>query len=524
MKTLRACSLLLLCLLLLCPLKASAAEQEIVSGWEEILAYRLSEAEVPSLSAWINGPLASAAGITAEWNVLALSQNSDQTFASYEPALLAYLEANSVPSATTRQKYALCLVAIGSTNRYIQTVLDSTIGEQGITSLIFGLHLLNNGYVSATHSAEKIRDTLLSLQTESGGWALNGKTADIDITAMTLQALAPYAEEADVSAAISRALAFLSSSQTESGDYISYGEKNPESTAQVIVALSALGIDCEADARFIKNGTTLWDAVARFRLSDGSYCHRIGDQSNENATAQVFCAMAAYLRLMRGDGSLFLFDRANPAELDPAPLTTEKESEGEPPAEIGSKPSLKLVFCFILVGLALFVCLLLLLLRKHHRKNIFTVLLLTVIAVAILLFSDIQRPEDYYGTSIPKENPIGSVTISIRCDAILGLAGTSHLPEDGILLPEAEFLIEEGDSVYDILIEAAKQYRIPLDNSGTEAAPYFVGIGQVYANAFGQSSGWQYRVNGQSPAMGCASFELSDGDTIVWFYTLSFEA
>jgi acetyltransferase-like isoleucine patch superfamily enzyme len=84
---------------------------------------------------------------------------------------------------------------------------------------------------------------------------------------MTLQALAPYAGEPEAGEAVERALEFLSFRQQDDGGYASFGTKNPESAAQVLVALSSLGIDCTEDARFIKNGCTILD-VAEVTMGD----------------------------------------------------------------------------------------------------------------------------------------------------------------------------------------------------------------------------------------------------------------
>ena len=51
---------------------------------------------------------------------------------------------------------------------------------------------------------------------ESGGWAVSGNNSDVDVTAMALQALAPYADE--YAGIVDRALEFLASKQLDEGD------------------------------------------------------------------------------------------------------------------------------------------------------------------------------------------------------------------------------------------------------------------------------------------------------------------
>ncbi len=92
---------------------------------------------------------------------------------------------------------------------------------------------------------------------------------------MAIQALAPYYKTNEtVKAAVDKALEVLSALQRNDGGFGSWGTVNSESCAQVIVALTALGIDPTADSRFIKNGLTVLDALARFYVTGGGFRHR----------------------------------------------------------------------------------------------------------------------------------------------------------------------------------------------------------------------------------------------------------
>ena len=63
--------------------------------------------------------------------------------------------------------------------------------------------------------------------------------SDVDITAMALQALAPYQQQ--YPEVIDAALNVLSAAQTVTGGFESWGAQSSESCAQVILALTALG-------------------------------------------------------------------------------------------------------------------------------------------------------------------------------------------------------------------------------------------------------------------------------------------
>ncbi|MBQ3264484.1 MAG: DUF4430 domain-containing protein [Ruminococcus sp.] len=258
---------------------------------------------------FIDGSLCAGAGESAEFYAIALSQSGNYDFSRYESALLSYIDTHAVNSATSREKYALALAAAGSTDSYIADTADEAIGGLGVMSLVFGLHLLNNGYDSALYSADGLVTELLSWQKSDGGWAVMGSYGDVDVTAMTLQALAPYyGRRGDVTDAVDRALMLLSDRQLDSGGFKTMGAENCESAAQVIIALSALGVDAQTDGRFIKDGGSVMNAMLRYSVGDGSFAHI--DVSNSNATMQVFCALTAYERYCYGQGPLYLLDHA----------------------------------------------------------------------------------------------------------------------------------------------------------------------------------------------------------------------
>lgn len=465
----------------------------------------MAESGADSVQEWINGSLTEGAGATSEWYILALSQSRvSYDFSGYEVALTAYLDDTDTSSASTRLKYALVLAAIGSEDAYISEALGNSIGQQGLMSWVYGLHMLHNGYISEEYTAQEIVDSILSMQLADGGWALTGTVSDADVTAMTLQALAPY--YAQHTEAIERAVSMLSERQLADGGYASYGVANPESTAQVITALSALGIDCFTDERFIKQGHTLMDGIVKYRLSDGSFRHTQDGTFNHNATVQVYNAMTAYLRQQNGWGSFYSLD----SRLADAP-TAEKPH---------SPISTKLVICFILAGAGGVVCLLLFLTKKRHPKNFITVLLLTAAGIGIVCVTDFQTAEEYYSTEPnSKDTPIGTVTMTIRCDTIANAGDADYIPKDGTILDVTEFSIAEGDTVFDILTEAARAHSIQLEYSGSADMPYITGIGYLYEFDFGELSGWVYHVNGASPSVGCGEYLLKDGDVIEWLYS-----
>ena len=120
---------------------------------------------------------------------------------------------------------------------------------------------------------------------------------------------------------------------------------------------------------------------------------------------------------------------------------------------------------------------------------------------------------------------IGTVTMSIRCDTAVanGLCEEEKwkgiLPEDGCILPETEFEIEEDETAFDLLCRVRDEYGIHMEYSGTGGNEYIQGINNLYEFDGGRWSGWMYSVNGEYPNYGCGKYKLKDGDVVAWNYT-----
>ena len=184
---------------------------------------------------------------------------------------------------------------------------------QGLNGPIYALLALDSGNYeipeNTTGTTQATRelyvDYILDKEAANGGWSLAGGSAEIDITAMALQALAKYQDREDVAAATERGLTFLSQQQNEHGGYTAYGADGSESVSQVIVALAELGISID-DQRFVKNGRTLKDRLMDFEADEQGFKHLLDDESaNLLATEQAFYALVALDRVQRGESSLY---------------------------------------------------------------------------------------------------------------------------------------------------------------------------------------------------------------------------
>lgn len=494
---------------------------EIADG---ILNGMLAAGGTTDVQAWADEVLPGMVGAGGEWFAITLRQrDASIDLSAYSDALQRYLRdrAEGADNASVQQRYALALLAAGGGDAYLARVAQGSVGQMGHMSYVYGLHLSHCGVSMAVSDADMIA-WLLQSQREDGGWALQGKDAassDVDVTAMTLQALAPYAQEC--AAAIEAALTYLSAQQRATGDYLSYGVPCPESGAQVIVALCALGISPD-DSRFVKDGVTLIDGILRYRLADGRFSHTEGGAVNTMATVQSLYAMVAIERAADGRGALYDIARVQ-GGTDLTDPSVPLPDDGQVVIDLFS-PDGKLWICVGAVLLSLIACFVLFMRGKRGWKHYLSVAIVCVIAIAAVLLIDIQSAQGYYGGSqAEKENPIGSVTLTIRFDTVAGMEGTEHLGDDGVILQETSFVIEAGDTVFDILREAAAKYGLRIQNTGATAAStamvYISGINDLHEYDFGDLSGWMYFVNDVSPSVGCGEYVLADGDRIAFRYT-----
>lgn len=301
-----------------------------VPGFDE--AYAGAKAYIQSA---VSAPVISY--LFGEWAVLGQARAkvplSEAYIAAYYEKVVAYVKANigsdgilrkpddkNTPVITDNERIILALTAIGKdpTNvgdknlltalqdKDIMKVTDTS--KTDINGLVMGLLALNSrNYTSDT---SWLVQAVLEQQNKDGSWSASADTkpvGDVDMTAMALQALAPYHKDGGnetVNTAVEKALNWLS------GKYRS-GYDSSESCAQVVIALSALNLDANTDARFTKTveGKTLsvLGNLLQYRVAEnGGFKHQFADKAvNEMATEQALCAMAAYARFTEKANALY---------------------------------------------------------------------------------------------------------------------------------------------------------------------------------------------------------------------------
>ena len=310
--TTRALLLLLALSLLLSACAAPAPE----SALDACAAYLLRAVPAPDVGS-----------VGGEWAVLGLARSGcavpdgyyDDYYARVETRVRACGGVLDAHKNTEYSRLILALTAIGKDPRDVAGYnlllplgdFEQTV-SQGINGAIFALLALSSGdYVPAQNPDAGVQatrqlylDEILSSQLPDGGWSLAGGEADVDLTAMALQALAQYRTQPDAADAAARGIEALAGLQNEDGSFSAWGEASCESAAQVIVALTALGIAPD-DARFVKNGQTPEDQLLRFSCGDGSFRHTLSGTSDLMATEQALYALAALRRAQNGETTLY---------------------------------------------------------------------------------------------------------------------------------------------------------------------------------------------------------------------------
>ena len=260
--------------------------------------------------------------IGGEWMVIGLARSGRPVPAGYYDNVVEYVKAKADKNerlhwakVTENARVILALTAIGKdvTNvggHNLLKGLDNMdyVQTQGINGPIFTLIALDshNYPTMGDVTREKLIQVILDAQLTDGGWALSGNDADPDMTAMAIQSLAPYYKTNEtVKDAVDKALEALSALQRNDGGFGSWGTVNSESCAQVIVALTALGIDPTADSRFVKNGLTVLDALASFYVTGGGFRHTANGDLDGMPTEQGYYALAAYYRFANAQTRLY---------------------------------------------------------------------------------------------------------------------------------------------------------------------------------------------------------------------------
>ena len=271
--------------------------------------------------------------IGGEWTVIGLKRSEarvpEEYFEKYYNNILEYLKGcDGVVHKRKYTEYSRLIIALSAIGKDVQNIegynlllpladYEKTIW-QGINGAVFALlafdskdyKIPKNPQATVQATKEMYINRILELQLPDGGWSLSSRgerVSDADITGMVLQSLSKYKENVKVNKAIEKALLCMSDLQEDDGGFSSFGEKNSESTVQMIIALCELGISLD-DERFVKNGKTLIDSLERFYIKGNGFSHIIGGETDLMATEQGLCALSAIKRALEGKSGFYVME------------------------------------------------------------------------------------------------------------------------------------------------------------------------------------------------------------------------
>lgn len=329
-----------------------SAYREVIDG---LLAWAKQENGMEQDAPLLSGTFLQKAGTTAgDWYALGLGRLglTEEGLTNYLSALTIYVQNHYKESgildenkATEWHRIALTLLSLGGNPASIagdsdsdkstinliadgtwnyETLTGKTLDAQGINAWIWALLALDAMDYKIPEgqalSRAQIMEQIAGAANADGGYSLSGGESDPDVTAMVIQALAPYYVDAEtgyqetevagktVTQIVEEALAYLSASQQPDGDFMAWGDSTSESVSQVIIALTSLGIDPLTDERFVKDGKTLYDGLMKYRQEDGGFAHSVSTEaagSNSMAGGQALCALAALVRHINGYSTLY---------------------------------------------------------------------------------------------------------------------------------------------------------------------------------------------------------------------------
>ena len=265
--------------------------------------------------------------IGGEWLTIGLARSGRTVPAGYYDNAVAYVKKNINAETNRLDKNkstdnARLILALTAISKDVTDVggydllagLDDMkyIKRQGTNGPVWTLIALDSHDYTPAGSVTRdaLVETILSLQKDSGAWYINStnKTDDVDMTAMAIQSLAPYYETNDaVKTAVDKALTWLGTMQKADGSFaeMAGAASSSESTAQVLVALCAMGIDPTADVRFAKNSFHVLDGLLTF-YTGTAFKHQASDATvDQMATEQSYYALTAYMRLVGGQTALY---------------------------------------------------------------------------------------------------------------------------------------------------------------------------------------------------------------------------
>ncbi|MDB4866094.1 MAG: hypothetical protein JWR03_427, partial [Cohnella sp.] len=254
----------------------------------------------------------------SDWVALGLSRSGKPAADRYLPEAVKSAGDGSLRLVTDYARVALAVNASGGDayklgsnglNLFAKIANYDKMTAQGPNAPAFALLALDAGNYTPPGTKDRwTRDSLVQWlvdnRTADGGWSLAPGKSDVDVTGIVLTALAPYySDKAAVKASVDSALGWLSGVQKPSGGF--GNPESSESSVQVLLALTSLGIDPAKDPRFVKNGKSALARLMEFRQPDGQFAHLPGGKADGMASMYALLGLTAVERWQDGLPGLY---------------------------------------------------------------------------------------------------------------------------------------------------------------------------------------------------------------------------
>ena len=386
---------------------------------------------------------------------------------------------------------------------------------------LLSLYDLGNYEIPAGAAITRLEliEALLRAEADGTSWGYDG-------AGMVLPALAPYynatepvngvdlATCREVTEAVKRALTFLSSTQTIDGGF---GSPNSNTVSTVITGLSAIGINANTDSRLIKSGTSLLMNLLSFRTAEDKLGFADGSSADVFACLQGFQALAVWQNLSnQRSGNLYHFTK------EIAPYT------GWPDARLLTGIAVTKLPATVTYNLGA---------AGTVPDTAGIVVTATynadasntrVIAIADCTVSPIDCTRAGAKTvTVTYQGKTATFLVTV-------LDGNGTAPKQStvsVVVQNGSKIIAKGSAV---AIEAGVTSALNVLKTALDTAgkTYLIRNGSYVAEIDGlgefdkgANAGWLYSVNGVTPSTTAAKdFFLSDGDTVLWYYTQDYTA
>lgn len=257
---------------------------------------------------FINSENAKGLEYGEEWNVITLlraGKTIDEAILEtyYQSVVDEVKTWDGTQKPTDMERTALALILLEKDITDIEGVniaemiYNSDLLSEGSNEMAYALLALDAADVEIPENAKWNRASmiteLLKFQNEeNGGFGLfDAASPSVDMTAMCLQALAPYYKSnEDVKAAVEAALEYLRNKISSNYDF----DSNSNATAQVLLALAVLEIDVtDPEQGFGNQYANIITRLDEYK-KDSGFAYQQNGNSNLMATYQIMQAFDAY--------------------------------------------------------------------------------------------------------------------------------------------------------------------------------------------------------------------------------------